>query len=189
MTDTTNMTNMNDTTNMTNMTDMNDTTNMTNTTNMNDTTNMTDNTIFDEDDEDEDEDKSTISYVIPKPIDSTFAFYITKIKHHIYQAIVLPSSDLDNPDIQNIDLLQKYLDTLKNVYDILLESLPPVNNMDTNKIKKSMYPKHSIKYIFKSMKWINQFYNTNSYMDVVPYEHFIKNHFIVYPWVQTSYIV
>ena len=136
-----------------------------------------------DDSEEEYEQEEIIQNHEPLPdIDKTFRDNVLKIKHSLYDTIVL-SPELGTDDAQNKKVLQDYLDKLNKVY-ILSVYAENGKNPSENVIR--LFPESSREAIRVTLNWIIDFFNKNNIPDTIPYSDYIRKSFHDYQFVQNN---
>jgi len=137
--------------------------------------------FFGEDRWEDDDDEYKQNDQPPKGIDGGFAKNVLKTKHDLYDATVL-ANDMDDEKSQNNSLLDDYLKHVNKVYVLAVIS----QNGKKNAINLDEFPKGTHESIQNTLDWLETFFSTNQMSDTIPYTHYIRNQFHVYPFVQDN---
>jgi len=137
--------------------------------------------IFGGDRWEDDDDEYKQNDLPPKGIDNEFAKNVLKTKHDLYDATVL-ANDMDDERAQNNSLLDDYLKHVNKVYVLAVIS----QNGKKNARNLDEFPKGTQESIQNTLDWLETFFSTNQMSDTIPYTHYIRNQFHVYPFVQDN---
>jgi len=142
----------------------------------NDTVNDTDeDSINDSDDE-------YIQNEVPPPeINSEFVENVLKVKHSLYDNIVL-SPELGTKEAQSSKVLQAYLKNINQVYILALNAQKGTITDDS----VNVFPKGSRESIKFTLKLISNYFTKNRAPDTIPYSDFIRKSFHEYQFVQND---
>ena len=142
----------------------------------NDTANDTDeDSINDSDDE-------YIQNEVPPPeINNEFIDNVLKVKHSLYDNIVL-SPELGTKDAQSQNVLQVYLKNMNQMYILALNAQKGQITDDS----LNVFPKGSRESIKFTLKWISDYFSKNRVPDTIPYSDFIRKSFHEYQFVQND---
>jgi len=131
--------------------------------------------------EEEDDDEYKQNDQAPKGIDKEFAKNVLDIKHKLYDETVL-SPDMEEDRAQNNELLNDYLNHVNKVYVLAVVS----QNGKKNARNLDEFPKGTQEAIQRTLDWLETFFSKNQVSDTIPYTHYIRNQFHVYPFVQDN---
>ena len=139
--------------------------------------------FFDESDNDTDSgDEMWEQNDAPLPgIDPVFSKQVHDVKHSIYSSNVL-SGNAEDDDTQNTQRLDNYLKDINNVYIMTIIC----QNGKKNANDLSRFPLNTRDAIRTMLEWVEMFFSKNTIPDIIPYQHYIRNHFHVYPYVQNN---
>jgi hypothetical protein len=141
------------------------------------------NNKWDSDENDTDyEDEEYVQNEVPPPeINKDFIENILKVKHSLYDNVVL-SPELGTEKAQNNTILQDYLHHVNQVYILAI-------NAQRSKVKEQdlqPFPEKSRDEIRKTLDWITDYYKKNQVPDTIPYTDFIRKSFHEYQFVQND---
>lgn len=143
---------------------------------INDTANDTDNeSIISSDDE------YIQNEVPPAEINGEFIDNVLKVKHSLYDNIVL-SPELGTKDAQSQKVLQVYLKNINQMYILALNAQK--GHITDDSI--NAFPKGSREAIKFTLKWIADYFSKNRVPDTIPYSDFIRKSFHEYQFVQND---
>jgi hypothetical protein len=129
-----------------------------------------------------DSDDEYIQNEIPPPdIDANFVENTLKVKHSLYDNIVL-SPELGTKDAQSPKVLHTYLKNMNQMYILALNAQKGKINEDS----LSVFPKGSRESIKFTLKWIADYFSKNRAPDTIPYSDFIRKSFHEYQFVQND---
>ena len=117
----------------------------------------------------------------PLDVDNEFAKSVLKTKHTLYDTTVL-SPDIDEDNAQNNELLNEYLKHMNKVYVLAVIS----QNGKKNARNLDEFPKGAQEAIHHTLEWLETFFSKNQIPDTIPYTHYIRNQFQVYPFIQDN---
>jgi len=129
----------------------------------------------------EEEEEMEYNDIPPKGIDEAFAKNVLKIKHDLYDGTVL-STDIEDVKSQDNQLLLDYLKHMNRVYVLAVIS----QNGKKNAYQLDEFPKEARESIQRTLEWLETFFSTNQIPDTIPYTHYIRNQFHVYPFIQDN---
>jgi hypothetical protein len=92
------------------------------------------------------------------------------------------ANDMDDEKSQNNSLLDDYLKHVNKVYVLAVIS----QNGKKNARNLDEFPKGTQESIQHTLDWLETFFSTNQMSDTIPYTHYIRNQFHVYPFVQDN---
>lgn len=115
-------------------------------------------------------------------INDTFRNNVLKVKHSLYENIVL-SPELGTVNAQDNQVLQHYLNKLNKVY---IMSLRAENGKIITEEELLIFPKESREVIRSTLDWINDFFKKNHISVTIPYSDYIRKSFHDYQFVQNN---
>jgi hypothetical protein len=136
--------------------------------------------VDDTDDEYED-DEYIQNEISPPDLDNQFVENALKVKHSLYDNIVL-APEMGTKDAQNPKVLQQYLKNLNQVYILSLNAQKGKVSDESLKV----FPKGSQESIKFTLKWISDYFSKNQPPDTIPYSDFIRKSFHEYQFVQND---
>jgi hypothetical protein len=142
------------------------------------------NNKWDEETDSEYEDEDYTQNEVPPPaIDQQFIDNILEVKHKLYDATVL-APELETPEAQSNQVLQKYLNSLNSVYVMAINAQS--GNTLGNEQRINNFPPETREAITRTLQGVADFFNKNTVPDTIPYSDFIRNALHTYPFVQDS---
>jgi len=117
----------------------------------------------------------------PNGIDKEFAKNVLDVKHKLYDETVL-SPKMEEDKAQNNELLHDYLKHLNKIYVLAVIS----QNGKKNAKNLDEFPKGAQDAIQRTLEWLETFFSKNHVSDTIPYTHYVRNQFHVYPFVQDN---
>lgn len=115
-------------------------------------------------------------------IDKEFRDNVLKVKHSLYDTIVL-SPELGTGEAQDKRVLDEYLDKLNKVYVL---SLRAENGKNASENIIRIFPESSREAIRYTLNWIVDFFNKNHISATIPYSDYIRKSFHDYQFVQNN---
>jgi hypothetical protein len=134
-----------------------------------------------EDSESEVDEDYVLNEVPPPQIDSEFREKVLKVKHSLYDNIVL-SPEPNTKEAQSKQVLNAYLSKLNKVYVLALNAKSGrfvVSELDS-------FPEPTRDLIKDTMNWIIDFFSKNKVPDTIPYDDYINKSFHEYQFVQDN---
>jgi hypothetical protein len=117
----------------------------------------------------------------PPEIDTQFKDNILKLKHNLYDNIVL-SSKLETKNAQDKRVLNTYINKLNGVYIMAIE----LQNGRKLSGDLSGYPESTRQLIKDTFAWLANFFSKNRVEDTIPYMYYINHHMHEYPFIQRN---
>ena len=119
----------------------------------------------------------------PPAIDTEFSDNILKVKHSLYDNIVLAPS-LGTKKAQSNDILQDYLNKLNDVYILSINAQRGNNSNLDNALKR--FPDGSREAIQKTLNYITTYFKKTPVEDTIPLSDYIRKSFHEYQFVQDT---
>jgi hypothetical protein len=119
----------------------------------------------------------------PLDVDNNFKDNLLKVKHSLYDNIVL-APELGTSKAQSNEVLQEYLNRLNDVYIL---SINAQNGQNISQEKLNIFPENSRHAIKSSLDWIVDYFRKNRIPDTIPYSDYIRKSFHDYQFVQKDY--
>jgi hypothetical protein len=132
-------------------------------------------------DDDDSDDEYQKNEEPPKGIDTEFSKHVLNVKHKLYDETVL-SPDMANDNAQKHELVDEYLKHINKVYVLAVVS----QNGKKNARNLDEFPNGAKEAIQHTMDWLEMYFSKNRIPDTIPYVHYIRNQFHVYPFVQDN---
>ena len=135
--------------------------------------------------EEEEEDEDDYNDIPIKPISEEANNLVMEVKHQLYNNIIF-EPDLDSEDAQNIALVDNYrihLINLNKLCKIVQIRTPSEEELQEKIID---FPTDIKPKIIELLHYIANFYNTNEYVDTIPYSDYFDIHFRIHPFLQTN---
>lgn len=117
----------------------------------------------------------------PPPINNEFVDNILKIKHSLYDDIIL-SPRLGTKEAQDNNLIQKYLEQLNKVYILTINAKKGI--IDDKSLTR--YSPKTRELIKNTLVWISNYFKHNNIMDIIPYEDYLHKMFREYQFIQDN---
>ena len=130
-----------------------------------------------------DNDEYTENEVPPPAINQEFIDNILEVKHKLYETTVL-APELETPEAQSNEVLQKYMNNLNSVYVMAINAQS--GNMLGNEQRINNFPPETREVITRTLKWIADFFSKNTVSDTIPYSDFIRKSLHEYQFVQDN---
>jgi hypothetical protein len=137
-----------------------------------------------DDSDSEYDDGYTQNEVPPPSIDNNFVENVLKVKHGLYDNIVL-SPELGTAEVHNSNVLQDYLNKIHHVYILSINAQNGIRYSDNDK-DLSIFPEATRNTIRQTLTWITDFFSKNKIPDTIPYTDFIRKSFHEYQFVQNN---
>jgi len=128
--------------------------------------------------EESDDDEIIQNDVPPPDIDPEFRKSVLKLKHEIYDNIILEPK-LNTEEAQSEDLLDKYEENLNNLYILCLNAQK--GNVSNNVDKFPKEVRHSISML---LIWLADYFKKNQPVDTIPYKNYIRNNYKDHQYIQ-----
>lgn len=118
----------------------------------------------------------------PPGVDPSYAVCVHSLKWKLYQTIVL-GPELNTPEAQQNELLEKYMKHLEHLYGILHKALR--GSITESEVRVFPSPlRHEILTCALRLKGLNRGVHKASHVaDIVPYQDFLKETLRMYPFV------
>lgn len=133
-------------------------------------------------DSESEEDEDYVQNEVPPPqVDDEFRNRVLKVKHSLYDNIVL-APELGTKDAQSNKILNDYLGKLNKVYVMALNAKSGRFMVS----ELSSFPEPTRALIKDTMSWIVDFFSKNKVPDTIPYDDYINKSFHEYQFVQDN---
>jgi len=136
---------------------------------------------MDRDGEESDDSDELLNEEAPDGIDPEFANNVLATKHALYDKIVL-APNIDDEESQNNELLDNYVKHINKVYVLAVVS----QNGKKNARNMDEFPEGARENIQTMLEWLETFFSKNHIPSTIPYTHYVKHHFYVYPYIQNN---
>ncbi len=113
-------------------------------------------------------------------LDEKFTENIKKIKHSLYDNIVL-LPEVGTKEAQDNNLVKKYINTLNKLYIYSIDAQNGFSNYNLN-----YFPESSRHIIKDTLEWIKNYFSKNDLKDRVLYTNYIKKSLHDYKFVQDN---
>jgi len=134
-------------------------------------------------DTDSEYDDDTQNEVPPPAINQEFIDNILKVKHKLYETTVL-APELETPEAQSNEVLQKYMNNLNSVYVMAINAQS--GKIIGNEQKINNFPPETREVITRMLNLIADFFSKNTVPDTIPYSDFIRKSLQEYQFVQDN---
>ena len=134
-------------------------------------------------DTDSDEEEYPQNEDPPPAINQEFKDIILEVKHKLYETTVL-APELETPEAQSNEVLQKYMNNLNSVYVMAINAQS--GNILGNEQRINNFPPETREVITRTLNLIADYFSKNNVPDTIPYSDFIRNSLHVYPFVQDN---
>ena len=108
-----------------------------------------------------------------------FVEQVNNIKHKIYEHIVMEPI-LKTKKAQDIRLLNQYRLLLQKLYNASIQA------QNGQIFMLGYFPIHLKELIHQLLEWIQDFFKKNSLVDTVPYEFYLKQSLLTFPYIQNN---
>jgi hypothetical protein len=137
------------------------------------------------DDSDSDYDEEYIqNEVPPNTVDKDFIENVLKVKHSLYDNIVL-SPELGTTEAQDNNILQQYLNKIHHMYVLSINAQNGIKYSDNDEELKE-FPSATRDIIKQTLTLITDFFSKNTIPDTIPYSDFIRKSFHEYQFIQNK---
>jgi len=132
-------------------------------------------------DTDSDEEEYPQNEDPPPAINQEFKDIILEVKHKLYETTVL-APELETPEAQSNEVLQKYMNNLNSVYVMAINA--KTGKIIGNEQKINNFPPETREMITRMLNLIADYFSKNTVPDTIPYSDFIENSLRIYPFEQ-----
>ena len=129
------------------------------------------------------DDEYTENEVPPPAINQEFIDNILEVKHKLYETTVL-APELETPEAQSNEVLQKYMNNLNSVYVMAINAQS--GRILGNEQRINNFPPETREAITRMLKWIADYFSKNGVPDTIPYSDFIRKSLHEYQFVQDN---
>ena len=145
--------------------------------------NNNNNNNWNEDTDSEYDEEGTQNEDPPPAINKEFKDIILEVKHKLYETTVL-APELETPEAQSNEVLQKYMNNLNSVYVMAINA--KTGKIIGNEQKINNLPPETREMITRMLNLIADYFSKNKVPDTIPYSDFIENSLRIYPFVQDN---
>ena len=141
------------------------------------------NNNWNEDTDSEYDDEYTENEVPPPAINQEFIDNILEVKHKLYETTVL-APELETPEAQSNEVLQKYMNNLNSVYVMAINAQS--GRIIGNEQRINNFPPETREVITRTLNLIADYFSKNNVPDTIPYSDFIIKSLHEYQFVQDN---
>ena len=141
------------------------------------------NNNWNEDTDSEYDDEYTENEFPPPAINQEFIDNILEVKHKLYETTVL-APELETPEAQSNEVLQKYMNNLNSVYVMAINAQS--GRIIGNEQRINNFPPETREVITRTLNLIADYFSKNNVPDTIPYSDFIRKSLHEYQFVQDN---